>query len=157
MPINTNTVANPTPIFSLIPVIGSNIITGSNPAKGAGIGFGVATGNYTQIISGNKFGTRVEFLRIFNTGTNTAAVVRLFLDNSKVGTNVYSYTGIYLFQEVVTSAVTASATVAGYTSEITRTDGRPLCILPSGVILSATASAQDPNGAYIVQAYGGDF
>ncbi len=149
--------ANSSPIFTLNPIISSILITGSNPSKGAGLGFGVSTGIWFPVASGKSFGTRIEFLRILGTGTNTAAVVRLFVDNSKVGTNVYTNTGIYLFQEVVTSAVTASATVAGYTTEITRTDGRPVCILPSGVILSATASAQDPNGAYIVQAYGGDF
>lgn len=149
-----NSTVNQAPLFTFTPVISSNNITVSNPSKSNING---QTGVFTTVASGNNFGTRIDYLRISNTGTNTAAVVRLFIDNSKTVPNFYSNTGIYLFQEVVTSAVTASATVAGYTNEVTRVDSRPIMTLPSGVLLVATASAQDPNGMYVIQAYGGDY
>ena len=146
--------ANSSPLFSLTPFIQSNYITTSNPSKSDRNG---STGTYVTICSGGNFGSRLEMIRIINSGTNTNACVRLFFDNSKPVPNPYANTGIYLFQEVVTSAVTSSSTVAGYTTEIVRVDGKPIAILPSGVLLTASCATQDPNGAYLVQAHGADF
>ena len=146
--------ANQAPIFTLTPRIWSNTITQSNPSKSNLQG---QTGVWTTIASGNNFGSRIEYVKIIATGTNVAGVVRLFIDDSKCSPNPYVNTGYALFAETATTAVTASATAAGYSTELVRTDGRPLLVLSSGVLLTATSEKDDPNGHYLIQAHGGDF
>ena len=60
------------------------------------------TGTIVSVITGATNGTRIDDIYIVATGTTTAGVVRLFIDD---GTN------IRLWQEILVPAVTPSTTV----------------------------------------------
>lgn len=145
-----NTTPNLQPLFGYIPLIAQNQITGTNP--GHDFTFG-GTGIMTTIASGNNFGTRIELINIIATGTTTAGMVRLFIDNSKTN-GFYPNTGIRLWKETPITATVASSSAQAFTNELVRTDGRPLLILPSGIILSATAEKAE---GFNIICFGADF
>lgn len=146
---NNLALPNNQPLFTYTPQIWQNIITGANSARDGTVNTGV----WTQIASGANYGSRIEFISLRATGTTTIGVCRLFIDNSKA-IPAYPNTGIRLWNEVLVSAVVPTASVAAFSSEISRTDGRATLILNSGVVLSATMEKSEN---MIVMAHGGDF
>lgn len=78
------------PVFAITPVIGMGQVSAANTNRDG-------TGTTVAILTGSSSGTLIRKVRIVATGTTTAGVVRLFLDD---GTNVR------LIQEVLVSALT---------------------------------------------------
>lgn len=135
--------ANFQPLFTISPVISQVYITGASTTRDA------SGPNVFPVVSGNNFGTRIELLTIIATGTTTNGMVRLYLTNPYQGS---LKTG--LWQEVSITATTPSSTVKTFTSEITRTDGRPLILLNSGASIKASTHN---NEGFVITAQGGDF
>ena len=133
MPANTN------PIFTLTPNLGRARIATANTNRDG-------TGTLGTVITGSGNGTRVDRIRIMATGTTTAGMVRLFIDDT---------TNIRLWREVAVSALTPSATVQVFAAEVTTPDSNsPLLVLPSTYILKAgTHNAEQ----FDVIAHGGDY
>lgn len=67
------------------------------------------TGTIATIFTGGTNGSRIDDITIIATGTVTAGVVRLFLNDG---------TTSFLLQEIMVSATTPSATVQTFTSQL---------------------------------------
>jgi len=131
--------ANTSPIFTLTPRISSARISTANTARDG-------TGTLGSVCTGATNGTRVDRVTITATGTTTAGMVRLFLDDGAGA--------IRFVKEVAVSALTPTATVMAFSFEWVRTDTYPVVVLPSGYILKAgTHNAE----SFDVVAHGGDF
>lgn len=102
------------------------------------------TGTLGTVITAGSSGTRIERVTITGTGSTTAGMVRLF---------VYDGTNTYLIKEQPVTAITPSATVAAFTTDITFGDVNFL-VLPNGYSLKA--STHNAEG-FNVTAFGGDF
>lgn len=129
--------ANTAPIFPVTPVIGVANISTANTAR-------TATGvtNLTLVRAGGTNGTRIDQVSIQATASTTAGMVRLWL---------YSGTGnAQLFHEELVSAITPSASVAAYTTDITFSN----LVIPSGWSLYASTEKSE---AFVVMAFGGDY
>jgi len=133
MPANTN------PIFTLTPHISSARIATANTNRDG-------TGTLGAVITGTTNGTRVDRILITATGTTTAGMVRIFIDD---GTNVR------FWQEVSVTAITASGTVKSFTATISSPDSTaPLLVLPSSYVLRAGTNNAEQ---FDVIAFAGDF
>ena len=67
------------------------------------------TGTIVTVFTGGSSGSRIDDISIVATGTTTAGVVRLFLNDG---------TTSYLWQEILVSAITPSTTVAVWSSTL---------------------------------------
>jgi hypothetical protein len=113
--------ANTVPIFTLTPRIQSARISTANANRDG-------TGTLGSVIAGATDGTRVDRIVICATVTTTAGMVRLFIDDA---------TNIRLWREVPVTAITVSASVAGFTHTISSPDSLPLLVLPLNYTLKA--------------------
>ena len=129
--------ANFKPIFPLSPVVGvANISSAITTRTVTGV-----TG-LTSVKAAGTNGTRVDRVRVNATATTTAGMIRLWL---------FSGTGnAQLRHEEPVTAVTPSATVAGFTTEIVFPD----LVLPSGWTLYASTHQAE---AFNVFMHGGDY
>ena len=116
--------ANTTPIFTLTPIIGKANVGTANTARDG-------TGTLATILTGATAGTRIVRITITATVTTTAGMVRLFIGDD-AGTPV-----IHLWREVNVSAVTVSASMAGFSSTISLS-GESSLILPANYTLRAS-------------------
>lgn len=129
--------ANTTPIFTLTPRVDSVAIATANANRDG-------TGTVGTVLTAGSNGTRIYRVTIKATVTTTAGMVRLF---------IYTGAAYYLWREVVVSAITVAAAVAGFESSVELLAERAL-ILPSGYSLRAsTHNAENFN----VIAEGGDY
>jgi hypothetical protein len=93
-------------------------------------------------------GARIEFITIEATGTTTAGMVRLYVDNGTAR----------LIREIAVSALTPSATVKAYTiptSEGADVNGRlaiGLMLAPGDILKASTHNAE----TFLVRAEGGE-
>jgi hypothetical protein len=132
--------ANTAPIFSLTPFIASAQVSAANTNRDG-------TGTIVTVTAGTPNGRRVDRINIKGTVTTTAGMVRLYIDD---GTNVR------LWKEIPVTAITVSASAAGFESSISPTDQfAPLLVLPSSsyILKASTHNAEAIN----VIALGGDF
>jgi hypothetical protein len=113
--------ANINPIFPLTPVIGAGQVSTANTNRDG-------TGTLASILTGATDGTRVHRITIHATVTTTAGMVRLFIDD---------LTNKRLWREIPISAVTVSASVAGF-EYILELFGELALHLPNGYILKAS-------------------
>lgn len=97
--------------------------------------------NVGTVFTAGSSGSRIDEVTITAAGTSTANVVRLF---------IYTGSTYYLLQEVLITAVTASASVDSFTTTLTFNS----LVLPSGHSLRATTHASE---TYHISAFGGDF
>ena len=97
--------------------------------------------NVGTLVTAGASGSRIDEVTITAAGTSTTNVVRLF---------VYSGSVYYLYQEVLISAITPSASVTAFTTTLTFNS----LVLPSGYSLRVTTNNAE---AYHVSAFGGDF
>lgn len=67
------------------------------------------TGTIATIFTGGTSGSRIDDISIVATGTTTAGVVRLFLNDG---------TTSYLLQEILVTAITPSTTVQVFSSQL---------------------------------------
>ena len=127
------------PIFTLTPVVAIATISAANTNRDG-------TGTIVIVSTGGTNGTRIEFVAIHATVTTTAGVIRLYVDPN---------TGTYhLWKEILVTAITPSGTVAAFDTEVVRTDGLPLLVLPASYKLAAsTHNAEN----FRVIAHGGDY
>lgn len=99
-------------------------------------------------------GSRIDEITITAAGTTTANVVRIFLyglpTTAVAGSVNTSNTTYYLYQEVLISAITPSASVPAFTTTLTFNS----LVLPSGASLRVTTNNAE---TYHVSAFGGDF
>lgn len=129
--------ANTTPIFPLTPVIGiANISSAVTTRTVSGV-----TG-LTSVKAGGTNGTRVDQISIQATSTTTAGMIRLWL---------FSGSGnAQLFHEEPVGAITPSASLAAYNTDIFYTT----LLIPSGWTLYASTQNAE---AFNVILYGGDY
>lgn len=129
--------ANFKPIFPLTPVIAvANISTAVTTRTVTGV-----TG-LTSVKAGGTNGTRVDRIKIQATATTTAGMIRLWL---------YSGSGnAQLRHEELVSAITPSATLAAFNTEITFLD----FLIPSGWTLYASPEKSE---AFNIILHGGDY
>jgi hypothetical protein len=101
--------ANTTPIFTLTPHIGQTTISTANTNRDG-------TGTLGTLVTAATNGTRVDRIVVEATSTTAAGVVTFFVyDGSSVST---------LWQEVLVTAITPSATVVAFRAVTSRTRSR---------------------------------
>lgn len=126
------------PIFTGTPKIGiANISTANTNRDG--------TGTVDTVFTAGASGSRIEHIDILGVGTTTAGMVRLFL---------YDGSTYRLWKEVAITAVTASASVAGFSYSINTSLLSNCLILPTGWSLRASTHNAE---TFNVIALGGDF
>jgi len=129
----------PTPIFTQTPVIGSGQVSTANTNRDG-------TGALATILSGGTNGTRIDRITAQAIVTTAAGTLRLF---------IYDGTNTRLWRELLTSAVTPSATVAGASVSVGGPGSASLgLILPSGYSLKACINNSE---TWNVIAEGGNF
>lgn len=131
--------ANTTPIFTLTPVASGVRISTANTNRDG-------TGTLGSVKTGGTNGTRIDRVVITATGTTTAGMIRLFIDDGG-GT-------IKAIKEISVTAITPSGTLAAFTYEWFRNDSLPLVVLPNGYILKAGTNNAE---SFDVMAFGGDY
>jgi hypothetical protein len=96
--------ANTIPIFPLTPKVGfgSAALQTANTAKDG-------TGTVTTIMTAGSNGSRVDYVRVRATGTNTATVLRVFINN---GSDPTVAANNVLFTEATIAATTLSEVAA---------------------------------------------
>lgn len=124
-----------TPNYAATPRCGLAAISTANTARDG-------TGTLGTVFTAGSSGSRIDTIVVQATVTTTAGMVRLFVHD---GTNAR------LWREVGVSAITVSATVAGFREEIALE--QPL-LLPNGYSLRAAPHNAE---AFNVIAIGGDF
>jgi hypothetical protein len=97
--------------------------------------------NVGTLVTAGSSGTRIDEVTITAAGASTANVVRLF---------IYNGSTYYLYQEVLISAITPSASVVAFTTTLTFNS----LVIPTGYSLRVTTNNAE---TYHVSAFGGDF
>ncbi len=104
------------------------------------------TGTVPTILLANpNWGSRIDLITIEAQGTVTNGVVRLFLHNGSA---------YFLWREVIVAATTPSVTLAAFRTEVLRTDGLPVLLLPPLYSLRASTNTAE---AFTVSASGWDY
>lgn len=97
--------------------------------------------NVGTLVTAGSSGSRIDELTVTAAGTSTANIVRVFLYNGST---------YYLYQEILISAITPSASVAAFTTTLTFNS----FVIPSGWSVRVTTNNAE---TYHVSAFGGDF
>ena len=134
--------ANTTPIFPLTPIVsvGSTVSAANTALDG--------TGTVVTLFTAGTNGSRVDYVRVKNTGTAVATVFRLFVNNGGATTTATN------------NSLTADQTITAYTlSQINASSDYviPLGInLPSGYRLTASVGTVVA-AALVVTVIAGDY
>jgi hypothetical protein len=129
--------ANTSPIFTLTPVIGAAVISGSNINLDG-------TGTVVSVLASGSNGTRISRITVQAVVTTTAGMVRLY---------VYTGSVYYLWKEIAVTAISKSATVAAFTYSL-YLPGELALILPNGYSLIASTEKGE---AFNIVAEGGNY
>ena len=97
--------------------------------------------NVGTLATAGSNGSRIDELTITAAGTSTANVVRIFLFNG---------TTYFLYQEVLITGITPSASATSFTTTLTFNS----FVIPSGWSVRVTTNNAE---TYHVSAFGGDF
>lgn len=127
--------ANINPIFTLTPIIAMGLVSAANTNRDG-------TGTLVDIATGGVNGTKIESVRVKGIVTTTAGMIRLYVNNGSA---------TRLIKEIVVSAITVGAGVAGFESEWI--PDIPF-VLPSTYVLRASTHNAE---SFIVAAIGADF
>ena len=127
-------VANFQPIFGLTPVVGQVSIATANANRDG-------TGALGTLKTGTANGTRVDFVVVKSTVTTTTGVVRVYIDDGAGN--------IYLWDEILITAITPSATVAAFRGII-----QLGFMLPSGYILKISTEKAETFRCFV---HGADY
>lgn len=133
--------ANTTPIFPIVPKISFAKLNTANTLKDG-------TGAVATVFVSGINGSRVDYLKVRALGTNTATVLRVFINN---GTDSNTSTNNTLFIEQTIAATTLSE-VAALADNIVTLD----LSLPPNYILNCTIGTTVSAGL-MVTAVGGDY
>lgn len=128
-----------TPIFVQTPKSWIQTVTAANTNRDG-------SGTIATVITAGANGSKVDHIDITATGTTTAGVVRLYISD---GTN------IYLWKEVLVTAITPSASVAAFTYSIDCSQPQNSLVLTASTYL-LRASTHNTETFRIV-CCGGDF
>jgi hypothetical protein len=134
--------ANTTPIFPLTPVVtvGNTVSTANTALDG--------TGTVVTIFTAGSNGSRVDYVRVKNTGTAVATAFRVFVNNGGATSTATN------------NSLTAEQTIAAYT--LSQTAAAADYVIPLGINLPAsyrlTASVGTAVAAALaVTVVGGDY
>lgn len=123
-----------TPNFAATPRYGGVSISTADTSR-------TAPTNVETVFTAGASGSRIDEVTITAAGTSTANVVRLF---------VYTGSTYYLLQEVLITAITASASTDSFSTTLTFNS----LVIPASHSLRATTNNAE---TYHVHAFGGDF
>lgn len=128
------------PQFTATPVIGIATISAANTNLDG-------TGTIGTVLTGSTNGTRVHRTTVKAQVSTTAGMVRLYVADNAGTPNVY------LWREILVSAITKSATVAAFEYTLSLT-GETALILPNEYTLRASTEKAE---AFNVIAEGGNY
>ena len=100
------------------------------------------TGTIATVFTAGSSGSRIDDISIDATGTTTAGVVRLFINDGSTS---------YLWQEILVSAITPSTTIAVWSYTLLN----QALLLPSGWSLRASTNNAETFNVFVTRA--GDF
>lgn len=132
--------ANTSPVFTLTPKIGMAAISTANTNRDG-------TGTIATVLTGGTYGTRISRIIIKATVTTTAGMVRLYIGDDAGTPN------IRLWREIVVSAITVSASVAGFVYIMSLPGESALILPPNYTLRASTHNAEALN----VVAEAGDY
>jgi len=136
--------ANTAPIYSGVGDIqwGTTALTAANTTY-------EATGSVLTVFSASASGSFVQRVRFKASGSTTATVARLFINN---GQSTVTSSNNILFDEITLAAVTSGSSAATTTFEL------PLNVaLPPAYRILATVATAQANGGWYVSAVGGSY
>lgn len=130
------------PAYASTPKLGRGIVTTSDTSRTAPTG--------VTIFTAGAAGSRIDRIQLTGIGATTATTVRLFIHDG---------TSYFLWQEVAITAVTPSATVQVFSTNLTTPNNVALLplVLPTGYSLRATINDTQAGGGVNILASGGDF
>lgn len=106
------------------------------------------TGTIETVFTAGASGSRIDRIVIKAKGNTTAGVIRLF---------IYNGTTSYLWREIAVSAITVSATVAGFESAMSSNNAADIGFLPLVLPVNYILKASTHNAeTFNVIAIGGD-
>lgn len=138
MPLNTN------PIYSGVGDIqwGTSALVAANTTY-------EATGSVLTVFSASASGSFVQRVRFKASGSTTATVARIFINN---GSGSATTSNNILFDEITLPAITSGSTAATAVFEL------PMNIaLPANYRILATTATAQANGGWYVSAVGGSY
>jgi hypothetical protein len=143
--------ANTQPIFPLTPKVSWGLLTSSNIAKDG-------TGNVSTLFTAGVDGSRIDQIKIRSLGTNSATVVRFFINN---GSTNATATNNSLIHEVTIAATTVSEIAAQTDYNVTITVNTsetipPIPYLAASYKINATIGTTASAGLQIT-VHGGDY
>jgi hypothetical protein len=143
--------ANTQPIFPLTPKVSWGTLTASTIAKDG-------TGTVSTIFTAGVDGSRIDQIKIRSLGTNSATVVRFFVNN---GSTNATPTNNSLIHEVTIAATTVSEVAAQIDYNVTVTfntseTAPPIPYLPSGYKINASVGTTASAGLQIT-VHGSDY
>ena len=127
--------ANTVPRYTESVVLGMAQISTANTNRDG-------TGTLGTVHTAGEHGSRIDLIRVVGTGTTTAGVVRIFVDD---GSNVR------LLKEILVDAITPSTSIEVFTDEYQPTE--PLLMPATWILKASTHNAE----AFNVFAIGGDY
>lgn len=134
-------VANTSPVFVNRPLLGLGLVSAGNVNRDG-------TGTLVTLLTAGPDGARVDRVTATAIGVTTAGMLRLFVADDAGTPN------IRLVKELPVTAVTPSASVAGFAAEWVRADGQPVVDLPPLYSLrAATHNAE----SFHLAAQGGNY
>lgn len=134
--------ANTNPIFALTPniTVGNNILTANTAMDG--------TGTVVTLYTAGINGSRLDYVKVRNTGTAVATVLRLFINNGGA-TSTATNNALFFEQTIAANTLTQTASSIDYLI--------PLNIsLPAGYKITATIGTTVA-AALVCSAVGGDY
>ena len=143
--------ANTTPIFPLTPKITWGTVSTANTAKDG-------TGTVVTVFTGGTNGSRIDQIKVRALGTNTATVLRLFINN---GSTNATATNNSLIHETTIASTTLSETAALADNDITiaKNTGEvavPIPYLPAGYKINVTIGTTVAAGLHVT-VHGSDY
>jgi len=131
--------ANTNPVFTLVPNVGTATLSAGNTNRDG------TTGTYVTLFTAGADGSMLDRVTVTATGTTTAGLVRLFLNNG---------TTRRLYEEIAVTAVTPSGTTAAFTGASTKiTPATPLTLATGWTLDGNTHNAE----SFHVLTEGGNF
>lgn len=141
---------NTQPIFPVAQKVSWGTVSAANTAKDG-------SGTVVTVATGGTNGTRLDMIKVRALGTNTATVMRFYVNNGQPNSTP---TNNSLVHEITLAATTLNEAAAFTDNDITITRGAdmliPIPYLPPGYKLNAVLGTAVAAG-YQVTVFGGDY
>lgn len=112
------------PVFAATPLCAVAQVTTANTNRNG-------TGTIVTVVTAGASGSKIERVRVCATGTTTAGVVRLFINNGSSS---------FLMQEILVSAITPSTVVEVFSADVDFSQSDGVLLLQSGYSLTASTN-----------------